>query len=48
MGTRIEPCGTPQDSLAGNKDKLPNLTEKLLLVKYDLNKNSPLDAHKMF
>ncbi len=37
MGTRIEPCSTPQDSLAGNKDKLPNLTEKLIFVKYDLN-----------
>ncbi len=37
MGARIEPCGTQQESLAGNEEKLPNLTEKLLFVKYDLN-----------
>ncbi len=38
MGARIEPCSTPQESLAGNEEKLPNLTEKLIFVKYDLNK----------
>ncbi len=37
MGARIEPWGTPQESLAGNEEKLPNLTEKLLFAKYDLN-----------
>ncbi len=37
MGARIEPCGTRQESLAGNEEKLPNLTEKLLFVRYDLN-----------
>ncbi len=37
MGVRIEPCGTPQESLAGKDEKLPNLTEKLIFVKYDLN-----------
>ncbi len=37
MGARIEPCGTPQESLAGNEEKLPNLTEKLLFVKYDMS-----------
>ncbi len=48
MGARIEPWGTPQESSAGIEEKLPNLTEKLLLAKYDLNQliiNS-LDAHK--
>ncbi len=37
MGARIEPWGTPQEILAGNDEELPNLTEKLLVVQYDLN-----------
>ncbi len=36
MGARIEPWGTPQESLAGNEEKWPNMIEKLLFVKYDL------------
>ncbi len=37
MDAKIEPCGTPQEGLAGNEEKLPNLTDTLIFVKYDLN-----------
>ncbi len=41
MGARIEPCSTLQESLAGNEEKLPNLTEKLLFVKYEQLRTVP-------
>lgn len=33
MGPRIEPCGTPQERLAGGGGKLPMLIEKLLFLR---------------
>jgi len=50
MGARIDPCGTPQESWAGKEEKLPSLTEKLLLdtIYSKPTKNSSLDAHKIF
>jgi len=33
MGARIDLCGTPQESWAGEEEKLPSLTEKVLFVR---------------
>ena len=37
IGARIEPCGTPQEMLAGEEKQCPMLTEKVLFERYDLN-----------
>ena len=36
-GPRIDPCGTPSDTLAGWENALPRLTKNVLFMRSDRN-----------